>query len=276
MPFSVGLLEIHAAHACNLTCESCSHFSNSGHKGFPEVDEADAWMKSWNRRVVPHLFRILGGEPTLNPQLPEFIEVAARNWPHSRIGLTTNGFFLHRHPRLPEVLSRHNVVLRLTIHHQSEEYLARARVILSLVDAWRRDHPFEFVVEEAYERWTRRHLGFGSGVLPFTNRNPARSWETCPCKNCMQLFLGRLWKCSPITYLRLQKGSYPDLSPQWDDYLAYQGLGPGCSDEELRTFLERKEESICGMCSASPVRFDKPSPLIPLGVLRQAAMKQAG
>src|SRR5690349_1457484 len=98
MPIRIPLLELHAANACNLTCESCSHFSNSGHKGHLRLEDAEAWMQAWKGRVQPDLLRILGGEPTLNPKLPELIELVARQWPESRIGLTTNGFFLHRHP----------------------------------------------------------------------------------------------------------------------------------------------------------------------------------
>ncbi len=269
MAIRTSLLEIHAAHACNLTCESCSHFSNNGHKGFLDLKDAEAWMKSWHRRIVPGLFRILGGEPTLNPQLPELIELAAEHWPASRIGLTTNGFFLHRHPRLPFVLSRCNVALRLTIHHSSEEYLAKVRPIVALINGWRQSHFFEVAIEEAYERWTRRYHGFGAAVTPYQDEDPRGSWEHCPCKNCMQLFRGKLWKCSPIAYLRLQKETYPNLSPAWDGYLGYQGLAPDCSDHQLAVFLQQREEDICRMCAAAPERFDKPSPLVSLGVLRK-------
>jgi molybdenum cofactor biosynthesis enzyme MoaA len=142
MAIRIPLLEIHAAHACNLTCESWSHFSNSGHKGYLKLDDANAWMRSWHDRVVPRVFRLLGGEPTLNPHLPELIELAASHWTSSRIEVTTNGFFLHRHPRLPQVLSRHNVVLRLTVHHQSEEYSTRVGEILALIAEWRNVHQF--------------------------------------------------------------------------------------------------------------------------------------
>ena len=271
MSIRIDLLELHAANACNLTCESCSHFSNSGHKGFLKLDEAESWMQAWRGRVEPKLFRILGGEPTLNPRLPELIELAARCWPSSRIALTTNGFYLHRHPGLPEVLSRHKVKFRLTVHHRSDEYSAKVIEIVSLLQQWGRAHPFEMSVENAYRRWTRRHHGFGASVEPYEDRDPGKSWEICPAKECVQLFRGRLWKCSPIAYLRLQKEAYPALSPKWDDYLAYGGIGPDCSDEDLAAFLQRKEEAICGMCAASPERFDKPSPLIRRSVLRRAA-----
>ena len=44
-------LELHVAHSCNLTCESCSHYSNQGHKGLLSLEEADHWMRLWNTRL---------------------------------------------------------------------------------------------------------------------------------------------------------------------------------------------------------------------------------
>src|SRR5260221_8082020 len=44
--FAFRFLEMHVAHACNLTCESCSHFSNQGHKGTLSVDDSVQWMSA--------------------------------------------------------------------------------------------------------------------------------------------------------------------------------------------------------------------------------------
>lgn len=272
MPAFVRLLEIHAANACNLTCESCAHFSNSGHRGMLSLEDADLWMKSWRLRIVPGMFRILGGEPTLNPNLPAIVEMAAGYWRRSRIGLTTNGFFLHRHPELPALLSRFRVILRLTVHHQSEEYQARLREVLALLDQWRSKHFFELIIENGYDHWSRRHRGFGAGVLPFENDNPRKSWENCPAKNCMQLFRNRLWKCPSIAYLHLQKEAYPGISKLWDPYLKYGGLASDCSDAELSSFVQWEDEAICGMCAMRPEPFEKPSPLVPHSVLRANAV----
>ena len=58
MAVRVPLLEIHAANACNLTCESCSHFSNNGHKGMLSLADAEAVDEQLahadHSRFVPH------------------------------------------------------------------------------------------------------------------------------------------------------------------------------------------------------------------------------
>ncbi len=62
-------------------------------------------MAPWVGRLAPESFCLVGGEPTINPKLAEMVYLAARFWPRSQLRLITNGFFLHKHPRLPEVLA---------------------------------------------------------------------------------------------------------------------------------------------------------------------------
>src|SRR5689334_11898209 len=124
-------LELHVAHACNLSCESCSHYSNHAHGGVVALEDARRWMASWNSRVRPKVLTLLGGEPTIHPGLPGFVDLAAEHWPGVRLRLVTNGFFLHRHPELPLALKRHgNAYLSLSIHHDDPSYLERVAPIM--------------------------------------------------------------------------------------------------------------------------------------------------
>jgi hypothetical protein len=68
-----------------------------------------------------------------------------------------------------------------------------------------------------------------------------------------------------LAYLKLQDAKY-QLSANWQPYLSYAPLEPGCSDEALEEFFSREEESHCGMCPANPQRFEKPLPLPLAGV----------
>jgi hypothetical protein len=254
-------LELHLVHTCNLSCESCSHYSNQGHKGAVSLDEADRWMNLWNRRISPQVFSLLGGEPTIHPHLPEFLTLARRNWPGATLRLVTNGFFLHRHPDLPSVLRNDpNAILYLSVHHDAPEYRERLRPIVELLMSWVKNYGIRAAYYESYKNWSRRYKGFGSGLEPFADGQPRRSWEMCSAKYCPQLFEGRIWKCAPLAYLRMQDAKY-HLSDEWRPYLRYQPLEPGCSKQELREFFAREEESYCGMCPAHPQRFDLQIPL---------------
>lgn len=229
-------LEIHLVHVCNLSCESCSHYSNQGHKGVVSLTEAERWMSLWNRRLNPQTFSLLGGEPTVHPDLIGFFALTRRHWPHARLRLVTNGFFLHRHPGLPAALKCDpNACIDLSIHHDAPEYREKLQPIMDLLRSWVRDYGIRVRVYQSFKTWTRRYLGRGNAMEPFQDAQPRQSWEHCPAKYCPQLFEEEIWKCAPLAYLKLQDVKY-HLSSSWKPYLRYQPLSAGCSDEELREF----------------------------------------
>ena len=258
---SIGNLEIHVAHACNLTCESCSHYSNQGHGGTVSLEDADHWMNLWNRRLAPRVFSLVGGEPTIHPKLPQFLALSRKHWPGAELRLVTNGFFLHRHPDLPLVLRNDpNARLYLSIHHDAPEYREKLKPILDLLKRWIAEHGIRVQNYSSHTYWTRRYKGFGAQMEPFADGQPRRSWQNCPAKHCKQLFEGKIWKCGPLAYLKLQDAKY-GLSDSWKPYLGYEPLEPDCSDERLHRFCDLEEESYCGMCAANPERFALPIPI---------------
>ena len=152
---SVFNLEMHLTHACNLTCESCSHYSNQGHKGIVSLEDADRQMALWDRRLNPQYFSLLGGEPTIHPCLPEFIALCRQHWPNAALRLVTNGFFLHRHPTLPAVMRQvGNACLFLSIHHASAEYQEKLRPVYALLGDWVRRYAIEVRTYESARGWT--------------------------------------------------------------------------------------------------------------------------
>jgi hypothetical protein len=162
-------------------------------------------MGFWNRRLELTVFSLLGGEPTIHPRLPEFVTLSRRHWPRAHLRIVTNGFFLHHHPTLPQILrSDPNAGLYLSIYHHAEEYQEKLRPILALLAEWVREYGIKAMIYESSKNWTRRYKGFGAAMEPFEDRQPRRSWQRCPAKNCPQLFEGRIWKCGPLAYLKLQ------------------------------------------------------------------------
>ena len=267
MPTSVSnlrhtdVLELHVAHACNLTCESCTHYSNHGHRGVVSVDDADAWMGAWSSRVAPQRFKLLGGEPTIHPDLPAFVPLVRKHWPAATINIATNGFFLHKHPELPAVLAADgHAELSLSVHHASPEYAARLQPVLDLLSAWQKKHSFTMRINKSADRWTRFYHGYGASMQPFQDGRPEESWQVCMTRHSKQLFEAKLWKCPPLAYLKLQKAQF-DLSEQWNRYLEYRPLEPHCSDSELDAFLAKKGETYCSMCPAEPQPFSLPLPM---------------
>lgn len=259
---NIARLELHLVHACNLACESCSHYSNHRLRGILSLEDGDRWMALWSHRLNPAIFALLGGEPTIHPRLTEFIGMARRHWPEAKIQVVTNGFFLERHPNLPRVLAVDpNAVLAISIHGNSPEYWEKFGPQWNLSAKWRSEYGIKVEYWESFGRWTRRYRGYGDTAEPFEDGNPRQSWEICPARYCPQLSEGRIWKCAALAYLHLLDAGY-NLGPKWRPYLNYVPLGPDCTDEELNGFFDKEEEFYCGMCPARQERFRLSSPLV--------------
>jgi hypothetical protein len=243
-------LEFHVTHVCNLTCESCAHYSNHNHHGHLASAEADRWVSFWSGRLAVEEFHLLGGEPTIHPDLCSFVRLVRRHWPDTTIRIRTNGFFLHRHPDLLAILAADDrTALSVAVHHDSPEYREHLKPVFDLIERWQRDFAIRVNVDQAFANWTQRYLGFGATMQPFEDNAPRASWDICPARQCKQLFGGKIWKCAPLAYLKMQKAKFA-LSPKWDFYLRYAPLDHGCSDFDLDQFIAKEDEPYCAMCSA--------------------------
>ena len=89
--------EVHITDHCNLNCKGCAHFSNLCKPTFADLGEFTADM---NRMAglfsaVKQIY-LLGGEPLLHPQVADFVRVARKAFPKTRIYLMTNGTLVTR------------------------------------------------------------------------------------------------------------------------------------------------------------------------------------
>jgi hypothetical protein len=259
---SIRGLEIHASHACNLSCPYCSHFSNYKPGGNVPVELADAWMKAWNRRLKPRRFTIIGGEPCLNPDLCRFVEIARANWPDSKLHVVTNGTLLDRHPDLPRALQAAAPArLVMSQHHESPGYQEKYQQAVELMTRWRKEWGVEIQIVPSVASWRMLYRGQGEHIRPYDDGSPERSFACCRMKNqCRNLFEFQLYKCCVLTYLKLLSRTVR-LDDQWRRYVAYQPLNPSCTDEELRAWLDQGAIPECGMCPAryQYVKFPSPS-----------------
>ncbi len=265
--YDIEQLELHVTHACNFTCEGCSHYSNHGHTGNISLDDCEEWLYGWSKRVKPKTFTILGGEPTLNKDLPEIVYMVRAMFPDPTTGIDviTNATGLHLQPRLPQMLVATGATLAVSIHStEHPNYIKKFKRGYKLAKKWKHDlgvwvEFWDFTNKE----WVRQYKGFGDTMMPYEDNNPRKSWEVCISKHAMQLHEGKLWKCPALAYLPMQAKKY-NLSDKWNPYLKYQSLDVDCTDEELQEFLNREDESFCSMCPANRDVYTKPDPTLPV------------
>ncbi len=206
-------------------------------------------------------FHLLGGEPTIHPELTGFVRLVRRHWPETLIRIRTNGFFLHRHPDLPALLANDDLlIVSVAVHHDSAEYREHLRPAFELLASWQNEFAARVEVDQSFNNWTQRYLGVGADMQPFEDGLPRESWKICPARECKQLFEEKIWKCAPLTYLGMQNTKYK-LSNKWESYLQYKPLEPTCSDEELAAFIALEDEFYCGMCSARRRPLNLPIPI---------------
>ena len=261
--FEVPNLEIHAWHGCNLFCESCSHYSSLGARRGPTLEQCRLWMEAWASRLKPRFFSVLGGEPTLHPQLTEIVRSAGSIWPHSRIRVVTNGFRLDRHPELPEAMAeiRDRCVLDVSSHHNDEDYQRKFEPVRELCKDWKERYKLDIRITPAERRWSRRY-NYSKGKIEFLDGEPRAAWEACEGKKCKQIYDGKLWKCAPIAYFGLAaERNYID--ERWHRLAeSYVALDADCSDDVLAAFVAKEHEEICRLCPSHLERFDLPNPMI--------------
>ena len=82
-------LEVHAAHHCNLNCKGCGHYSNIIAPELPSLSEFERDTFRLSKRIN-HIqkIRLLGGEPLLNPELPQMVQIMNDAFPNSDISCT--------------------------------------------------------------------------------------------------------------------------------------------------------------------------------------------
>lgn len=232
-------LEIHATNLCNLKCKGCSHFSNHN-CGEEHIDPnvASQWMDAWNNRLFPKEINILGGEPTLNPNLFDFLKITRKKWPKSIINLITNGTLLRHDSDLPKILQDNKINLYISKYNQ-QQY----EKIEKITKCW----PIKINWLFSLEKWTHYYQLTGNNMIPLASNDAKSSWNNCSAKKCLQLFNFKLWKCPLVTYINVISPFYT-LHSSWKSTLDYQPLNSSCSDDELIFFLKKREEHCCSNC----------------------------
>ncbi len=89
-------LEVNIADHCNLNCQCCDHFSPIADKYLLDLDEFERDMERLAQLMNNEMgiFKIQGGEPTLHPQLIDFMRITREKFPKSTIFFFTNGILL--------------------------------------------------------------------------------------------------------------------------------------------------------------------------------------
>jgi len=267
-------IQMHVAHGCNLTCQSCSHYTNTGGGKLLDLIDAIDWMKPWCERIVPDFFILIGGEPTLNKKLTDIAIAAAKMWKYSKIKIVTNGFFLDKHPHLPQAMKDYDLHIEISIKSNAPEYDEKIKPIKNIVQEWLAKEPkLHIKYRNDYTHWIKIYHGYGPNIMPYQDNDPKTSFQNCGFKICKVLHETALWKCPRLAFLKLHNQKFP-LHENWNPYLNYQPLKPNCTWRELVNFYTEETIPECAMCPAKIEYMNLPSPLIPAKELINASYQK--
>lgn len=114
-------IEFYITNVCNYNCNNCNRLNNYYFSGHQLWSDYAGVYKAWAELVTFNEIIVLGGEPTLNPTLDEWLVNLRYLWPQARIELISNGTRLaYWHKRgLFDILQKHNIILGIGLHNRS-------------------------------------------------------------------------------------------------------------------------------------------------------------
>jgi hypothetical protein len=235
------VVEFYITNICNLTCRGCNRFNNYNFKGHQRwADHADEY-EAWAKRLDLPRITILGGEPTLNPDLELWAVNLRRLWPDAVIMIQSNGTYFHT--KWFDLWDQHRVGFGLSLHDPTtaedikKQWFKNGRPYAGFIEA------FTFHQSSVIEQ---------DGKFTLHSGNPVRAFNACDMKHDHTMYQGRLYKCPAMSNL-------PDFDSQFGLELdsrqrellySYQPLTADCSEEILQDFVKTKDTPIaqCEFC----------------------------
>jgi hypothetical protein len=124
--------EINLADHCNLSCQMCDHYSQLSEKRFVDIATFERDLKRMGELYNHDLacITLLGGEPTLHPDIIQCMEITRREFPEAELIILTNGILLLSLEHMPngenfwKTCRELNVHITVTIYPVKLNYIA--------------------------------------------------------------------------------------------------------------------------------------------------------
>ena len=236
-------LDVHAADHCNLGCAGCLHYAPVAPRNLldPGKYERDLAALAPVPGVQAYFAAVvlMGGEPLLNPDLPEIIRITRRYFPDTEIGLSTNGLLLRRMSDEFWQASRDaGVKLRISAYPIGIDY--EALLVLGR----------ENDVDTEYSAYV---TGNGRGKQVFWRHrldpqgrcSAAHSWTICRMDYTLQLRDVALFPCNRGAYMDVLNDAFgTEFIHQPGDFINISDLK---SADDLDSF-RRRPHPMCRYC----------------------------
>lgn len=234
----VPRIEMNIIDGCNLKCKACTHFSSIyGEDTVCSMEEFTESLKYLRRAGKLLKLRLLGGEPFLINNLPDYLEQAREIFPESDIELVTNGLLI---PQVNEQWIHRFEKCKITI------IISLYPPALKVLDK------IENVLSNSTIIWKYgKTQEFGRNLTLKANHDMFVSSKKCLSSGCIFLRKHRLYKCA-FEGLICDFNKFYGIHTEMQDtgYRIDQG-----GDEDLYEHIKRLESEpveMCKYCSEEP------------------------
>lgn len=226
-------LEAHIVDHCNLSCAECCSLSPLLPKWFASPEELGRDLAIASDFLAPAVFKLVGGEPLLHPNIATMAKIAVESAIAPRISLTTNGLLLGR---MEDDLWRHLDAMTVSLYPQpelptsiiaeAEEQAARFGVELN----WKQQDQFVVMNTDG------RRMEEEKTAAVFN-----RCWLR---ERCHVLRSGTFYTCTRPPHMETLMSDSSNFS---DD--GYSLTAPGADVEGLLAYLQREQPlEACAYC----------------------------
>jgi len=211
-------LEYHVTWNCNLKCKGCAHYCNVLSE--PLLGNYDQFYKDiWRLGELfsnIKTFRLLGGEPLLNPEVGRFAKVVRDVFPNANIEVATNGLLI---PSLDEnilkTLKECEIIFDVSFYPPTKQ---RINSIISIFQLYGFRYRISPSKSEFYcLKSTKEH------------KKIRKAFKHCPAKGCHSLYDGKISVCGIPTIWNTMNGYVGfDYLLSDSDFIDIYEVNDGC------------------------------------------------
>ncbi len=232
-------MEIHAADHCNLNCQNCSMFCGLVKQAvFPDYAKTEKGIRKLKEYFF-HIkkFRIIGGEPLLNPELDRYIHFIRTVYPYTDIRLISNGLLIKKMPeRLLQALRTNDVTFIITQYPALADRMDEIHRFLE-------EHGIRHEITDPV--WEFQKIYDASG-----RQNGEENFKTCHWKKtCATMYASYIAGCFVPFVI-------PYLSDAFHLNLPVSGIidlaEPGLTARKIRERMDRPH-ALCSYCAPNGI-----------------------
>ena len=235
-------VSFHITDSCNLNCKSCLHMVplSAGYHYFIDTYIEPQLKLLAKRKNIINILNIMGGEPTLHPDIIKILYIARENLPETKIRISTNG-------------------TNLNIFNDTNFITA---ILENKIEVAVTQYPYSQYAEKNYEILysilNTNKIPYISGKItkfltqPFVKslNNDINVYKWCKSFHyCTMVKDFKLYVCHLAAYVNLLKEKFPDLDWIEIDDNSYVDLtDENLTDEQILTKLSSLS-IICKHCA---------------------------